>query len=50
MSHGEAQLNQSTTAFEIIDGPEHGGEPAAVVADDDPAAQEEKKRVFERVE
>ena len=51
MSHGEAQLDQSTTTFEIINGSERGEEPAAiVVTDDDSAAQEEKKRVFERVE
>ena len=49
MSNGEGHVDQS--AFEIINGPEHGGASTeATISNDDPATQEEKKRTFERVE
>lgn len=51
MIHGEQQLDQSTTSFEVVDKPRNGGEPSnAAVANDESATQEEKERVFERIE
>jgi hypothetical protein len=51
MSHGEGDLDQSISTFSIVDGPEHGGEPAEpVVTNDDSTTQNEKEKVFERVD
>ena len=51
MSHGGEQLDQSTASFEIVNGPENGGELSqAAVPANEPTTQEEKERIFERVE
>ena len=50
MSHGEGQIDQSTSTFEIVNGSEHGESAEVVGSNDDSTAQEEKKKTFERVE
>ena len=55
MSHGEQQLNQSISSFEVIDENVHesnnGGESSrATVATNDPTTSETKERVIERLE
>lgn len=51
MVHGEQQLNQSTSSFENILGPDQGGESSqAVVATVDLTTSEAKERVIGRVE
>ena len=53
MIHGEEQLDQSTSGFQIVNGPENADEgerTGPVIATNDSTAQEEKERVFQQLE
>ena len=51
MQHGEEQLEQAISPFEIVDEPRDEGEPSRIAdATEDSTAREEKERVLERIE
>ena len=51
MQHGEEQLDQATTSFEIIDEPRNEGETSrAAVETNNTTTWEEKERILERIE
>ena len=50
MTHGDEQLDQSTTSFENVFGPGNEETSQAAVATNNPTASEAKERVIERLE